>query len=41
MFRKIWTGFILLGSALGVAATTAGPASAGLQTNHSEPLFRR
>lgn len=41
MFRKIWTTAILLATALGIAATTAGPASAGMAVNHSEPLNRR
>jgi hypothetical protein len=33
MYRKIWTNAVLL--------ATAGPAAAGLQTNHCEPLVRR
>ena len=41
MFRKIWTTAVLLATALGFAAATAGPAVAGVQTNHSEPLVRR
>ena len=41
MFRKFWTTVLLLGTALGLAAATAGPASAGIGTNHSEPLIRR
>ena len=41
MFRKIWTTVILFGTALGIAATTAGPASAGMSINHCQPLCRR
>ncbi|MFF2299801.1 hypothetical protein [Arthrobacter sp. NPDC058127] len=41
MFRRIWATAVLLATALGFAAATAGPATAGLQTNHCEPLIRR
>ncbi|MBB6407262.1 hypothetical protein [Arthrobacter sp. AZCC_0090] len=41
MIRKIWTTAILLATALGFAAAAAGPAAAGLQTNHCEPPNRR
>ncbi|MDR6559808.1 hypothetical protein J2809_004191 [Arthrobacter pascens] len=41
MFRKIWTTALTLATALGFAAATAGPAAAGLGTNHCEPLVRR
>lgn len=41
MFRKIWTAAIVLATALGFAATTAGPALAGTRLNHCEPLVER
>lgn len=41
MFRRISTTVILFGTALGIAAATAGPASAGLSSNHCEPLIQR
>jgi hypothetical protein len=41
MFRKIWTTVVLLGTSVGIAAATAGPAAAGMALNHSEPLTRR
>ncbi|MDP9999637.1 MULTISPECIES: hypothetical protein [Pseudarthrobacter] len=41
MFRKIWTAAVLTATALGFAAATAAPATAGLGVNHSEPLVRR
>ncbi|WP_276208499.1 hypothetical protein [Arthrobacter pascens] len=41
MFRKIWTAAVLLATALGFAAATAGPAAAGLSSNHCEPLVPR
>lgn len=41
LFRRIWTTAVLPATALGFAAATAGPAAAGLQTNHREPLVRR
>ncbi|WP_258074186.1 hypothetical protein [Arthrobacter sp. Y81] len=43
MFRKIWTAAVLTATAtaLGFAAATAGPATAGLGMNHCEPLVRR
>ncbi|GAA1276005.1 hypothetical protein [Arthrobacter pascens] len=41
MFRKIWTTAVLTATALGFAAATAGPATAGIQANHCEPLVRR
>ena len=33
--------FLAIITALGFAAAAAGPALAGLQTNHSEPLTKR
>ena len=41
MFRRIWTAAVLLATALGFAAATAGPAAAGAAFNHCEPLVRR
>lgn len=41
MFRKIWTAAVLAATALGIAAATAGPASAGISANHCQPLSRR
>ncbi|MDP9999638.1 MULTISPECIES: hypothetical protein [Pseudarthrobacter] len=41
MFRKIWATVVLTATALGFAAATAGPATAGMAINHSEPLVRR
>jgi hypothetical protein len=41
MFRKIWTSAVVLATALGFAAASAGPAAAGAMLNHSEPLVRR
>ncbi|MDR6559809.1 hypothetical protein J2809_004192 [Arthrobacter pascens] len=41
MFRKIWTTAVLTATALGFAAATAGPATAGMTINHCEPLARR
>ncbi|MFJ5695042.1 hypothetical protein ACIP9X_14475 [Arthrobacter sp. NPDC093125] len=41
MFRRIWTTAVLTATALGFAAATAGPATAGLNMNHCEPLVRR
>lgn len=41
MYRKFWTTVVLLGTAHGLAAATAGPASAGIGANHSEPLIQR
>ena len=41
MFRRIWSTAVLLATALGFAAATAGPASAGLSVNHCGPLVRR
>ncbi|WP_258074189.1 hypothetical protein [Arthrobacter sp. Y81] len=41
MFRKIWTAAVLTATALGFAAATAGPATAGIAMNHCEPLVRR
>lgn len=41
MFRRIWATAVLLATALGFAAATAGPAVAGAAINHCEPLVRR
>lgn len=41
MFRRFWTAAVLLATALGFAAVTAGPALAGTRLNHCEPLARR
>ena len=41
MFRRIWSTALALATALGFAAATAGPATAGLSVNHCEPLVRR
>lgn len=41
MLRRIWSAAVLFATALGYAAATAGPATAGVQTNHCEPLVRR
>jgi len=41
MFRRIWTAAVLLATAVGFAAATAGPALAGERLNHCEPLVRR
>ena len=40
MFRKIWAAVVLTAAAFGFAAATAGPASAGIVSNHCEPLVR-
>lgn len=41
MFRRIWTFTLTLAAIIGIAAGTAGPASAGIAVNHCEPLARR
>jgi hypothetical protein len=41
MFSTIWTTAVLLATALGFAAATAGPSAAGILWNHCEPLVRR
>ncbi|WP_285291788.1 hypothetical protein [Arthrobacter sp. ISL-28] len=41
MFRRIWSTTVLLATALGFAAATAGPAAAALSANHCQPLVRR
>lgn len=41
MMRKIWTAAGALATILVSIAVTAGPASAGMAINHSEPLARR
>ncbi|MFF2299800.1 hypothetical protein [Arthrobacter sp. NPDC058127] len=41
MFRRIWTAAVLLATAVGFAASTAGPVLAGERLNHCEPLVRR
>ncbi|WP_285289647.1 hypothetical protein [Arthrobacter sp. ISL-65] len=41
MLRRIWSIAVLLATALGFAAATAGPAAAGIQVNHCELLVRR
>ncbi|MBB6407263.1 hypothetical protein [Arthrobacter sp. AZCC_0090] len=41
MFRKIWTTAILLATSVGIAAATAGAATAGERLNHCEPLIVR
>ncbi|WP_285291790.1 hypothetical protein [Arthrobacter sp. ISL-28] len=41
MFRRIWSTAVLVATALGFAAATAGPALAGTRLNHCEPLVLR
>ncbi|WP_285291787.1 hypothetical protein [Arthrobacter sp. ISL-28] len=41
MYRKIYSTAVLLATALGFAAVTASPATAGAAFNHCEPLVRR